>query len=102
MTSSSLRTRCLCLLLFLLHACCVVSKASASTRRRRNKGKDSHTTGIYFVLTVLSLCFIPAIIFFLYKVYQDPLTPTLVSNGSQYIAERTTGYLSARTSKKTS
>jgi len=51
---------------------------------------------LWFVGGIFCLTFVPLICYFLYNVWKDPLTPTLVKNGAELMKEKTMGYLSKR------
>ena len=60
----------------------------------------SHSYGLTFCLVVFSMTFVPLLCYFIYNVIKDPITPTLVKNGSQMIKEKTMGFLSKKGDKE--
>lgn len=73
--------------------------AVESKRGRAGKKKKQSTNmtfALYFVGGIFLLTFVPLIGYFLYNVYKDPLTPTLIKNGSELMKEKTMGFLSKR------
>lgn len=71
-------------------------------RSRAGKKKKQSTDmsfALYFVGAIFLLTFVPLIGYFLYNVYKDPLTPTLLKNGSELMKEKTMGFLSKRKTK---
>lgn len=76
--------------------------AVESKRARAGKKKKQSTDmsfALYFVGGIFLLTFVPLICYFLYNVYKDPLTPTLIKSGSELMKEKTMGFLSKRKSR---
>lgn len=71
----------------------VEGKKARVSRNKKKRGGDM-TYGLMFVGALFGLTFIPLIGYFLYNVWKDPLTPTLVKNGTEMFKEKTMGYLS--------
>jgi hypothetical protein len=61
-----------------------------------NRSSSNYSTGIYFVVVMFSLAFIPPIIGFIYSVVKDPDTPTILKNSAAVLKDRTMGYLSKK------
>jgi hypothetical protein len=74
----------------------LVVEGKKRKQNRQKKGSADHSVGIYMCLFIFCLSFIPSLIYFVYSVIKDPLTPTLVANATKLFGEKTTGYLSAR------
>ena len=68
--------------------------------RRTNKSDADPFRGLFLIPLVLGLVIIPPILFFLYNVYRDPATPTLIKNIGEIISERTFGYLGKQNRRK--
>lgn len=43
--------------------------------------------------TALAITFCPVILYFIYNTIRDPLTPTLITNGWEYVKTNYFGYL---------
>lgn len=63
---------------------------------KRSGGVEDLSYGLAICVFFAALCFVPALAYFAYNVARDPLTPSLVSNASKLLADKTTGYLSSR------
>lgn len=62
----------------------------------KKKKKSDVSFPLFFVACIFCLTFVPLIGYFLYNVWRDPLTPTLVKNGTEMMREKTMGFLSKR------
>ena len=69
-----------------------------TTSRKAKKDVD-HTSGLIFVGVLLVLCFVPSIGYFIYNVYKDPDTPTILNNAIQLVKEKSFGNLSRNKAK---
>lgn len=78
--------------------CFVESKRARVNKKKKKKSKDL-THGLIFVGMTLCLTFVPLLCYFIYNVWKDPLTPTLVQNGTDLVKEKTMGFLSKRKQK---
>lgn len=61
------------------------------------KSGAGYSTGVYICLIALLLCFIPAILVFVYNLYKDPMTPQLLVRLMEAIKDNLTMQLSKRT-----
>lgn len=77
----------------------VESKRARVSKKKRKKNGDL-TYALLFVGVIFCLTFVPVIIYFLYNVWRDPLTPSLVQNGTDLLREKTMGFLSKRKQKE--
>ena len=73
---------------------------SKRARVNKKKKKSDHSYALKFIGVMFGLTFIPLILYFLYNVYKDPLTPTLIKNGSEILKEKTMGFLSKKNKKE--
>lgn len=71
-------------------------KKVLSERPRTKEWSITHQAGFEIIIVLLMLCLLPPVVMFIYNVYKDPATPTVLRNASEVITERTLGYLSAR------
>jgi hypothetical protein len=74
----------------------IESKRAKNSKKKKN---HDHTYGLWFILVLFLLTFVPLILYFLYNVYKDPLTPSLIKNGTEVLKEKTMGYLSKKKSE---
>jgi uncharacterized protein involved in cysteine biosynthesis len=89
--------------MIVLFLCSSVLEAIEPAKRRRagKRGKktvsEEHSwTGIYYCLAILALTVIPTLAVFIYSLYNDPMTPTIISQIGEVVKERTIGYLSRK------
>ena len=90
------------MLFFLLSAFIELEAAEQKKKRRAKREEIDPLRGLRSLCYVFGLIIIVPILFFLYNMAMDPLTPTLVKNVGEIVSERTFGYLSARGNKKKS
>ncbi len=74
-------------------------KRNKNIKRSGKEARSDHIRGIYFILFALLAVFLPPILYFLYSVSKDPMTPQLVERIKDVAKERTIGYLSSRNQK---
>lgn len=86
--------RSLVLALFILQFVEGKKRAKGGTKAKNALKKDKTWSGITYVAIAFLLSFVPATIYFCYSVARDPLTPTLISNATAKVQEKTMGYLS--------
>ena len=103
-TSRSLKVK--CVIVILLVVSCFnfieskpISKLRANQLKKAKQQMKSEMRGLRFVLFFFALTFIPLVCVFCYNVFKDPLTPTLLKNGTQVLKERTMGFLSKKRTK---
>jgi predicted transporter len=72
----------------------VDGKKARVKKGKKNRGDMS--SAVMFVGVIFALTFVPLIGYFIYNVWNDPLTPSLVKNGTELIKEKTMGFLSKR------
>jgi hypothetical protein len=96
LSSSNVKTLVFAMLTFILFE--VVDCRKQTPRKQKKEG--DHTTGLIFVTVLFVLCFIPAVLIFLYNVYKDPATPQIVENIMQIAREKAFGNLSTAVSKQ--
>lgn len=75
---------------------CTVESKRARVGKKKKKGGTDVSFALFFVACIFCLTFIPLIGYFLYNVWRDPLTPTLMRNGTEMMKEKTMGFLSKR------
>ena len=77
-------------------------------KRKRAKGRQAskaekwsleHSRGVEIAIFMVGLLLLPPIIGFIYNVYHDPATPTVLRNASDLLTERTMGFLSPRSAR---
>ena len=69
----------------------------APRKSKKTDGSDREDWKALYILGILlALIFIPTILRFVYNVIRDPITPTLISNASTLVKEKTFGYLSKK------
>lgn len=82
--------------LFLMNIWCTVEGKRARAKSNKKKKSRGHMNGVYFVVFLFGLAIVPVILIFLYNVYKDPITPTLIKNGTELVRERMMGFLSKK------
>ena len=75
-------------------------KKKGSKRKGSGQDDDFQWEGVYFVAFLAFLVTLPAFVTFTYRVWNDPITPTLIVNARQAMVDKTTGYLSSRQKNK--
>jgi hypothetical protein len=76
-------------------------KAKLKSKRNRNHNRNKGLSeGMYWLFGIICLVVIPPMIMFIYNVIKDPATPTLISNASDLMKEKTFGYLSKSKQKR--
>ena len=75
---------------------CVVESKRARVSKKKKKTSTDLTYALLFVGFIFCLTFVPLVVYFLYNVWKDPLTPSLVQNGTDMLKEKTMGFLSKR------
>lgn len=97
LTAKGLRVKFVMSVVLMLHLWSLVEGKRARVKKRgRKKGNTNWTFGILFILGLFCLTFVPLIGYFLYNVWRDPLTPTLMKNGTDMLKEKTMGFLSKK------
>jgi hypothetical protein len=96
MTGKGLQFRILLSAMFMVNVWWKVEGKRARVKKKGKNGKSDMTFAIAFVIGVFCLTFIPLIGYFLYNVWKDPLTPSLVKNGTEMLKEKTMGFLSKK------
>lgn len=90
--------------MFLIYITLVViveCKAKVKSKRNRNHNRNKGLSeGMYWLFGILCLVVIPPLVMFAYNVIKDPATPTLISNASDLLKEKTFGYLSKSKQKR--
>ncbi len=71
------------------------AKRGRVNKKKKSKGGNI-TYALMFVGVIFSLTFVPLVFYFLYNVWNDPLSPTLVKNGTELLKEKTMGFLSKK------
>jgi hypothetical protein len=71
---------------------------SAATKRRKGKDMKKPLETIeeagYALLLMLSFLIIPVLVYFVYVIWKDPVTPHLIEDLIAYTKEKSFGYLS--------
>mmetsp|Transcript_25754 Transcript_25754/g.51621 ORF Transcript_25754/g.51621 Transcript_25754/m.51621 type:complete len:111 (+) Transcript_25754:1-333(+) len=93
--SKSLRVKCMLMLMIVFNLWAVVDGKRARVNKKKKKSRDM-TFAFMFVAVIFCLTFVPLIGYFLYNVWKDPITPTLIKNGGDLLKEKTMGFLSKR------
>lgn len=93
--AKSLRLKCALMMMVVFNVWSVVDGKRARVNKKKKKSKDM-TFAFMFVGVIFCLTFVPLIGYFLYNVWKDPVTPTLLKNGTELLKEKTMGYLSKR------
>jgi hypothetical protein len=73
----------------------VEAKRGRVSKKKKSKGGNI-TYALMFVGAIFCLTFVPLVFYFLYNVWNDPLSPTLVKNGTELLKEKTMGFLSRK------
>jgi hypothetical protein len=76
-------------------------KRNTGPRGKRAVANQNLTVGVYIIIGLFVLCFIPGIIILLYSIYADPMTPQLWTRLLDVIKGRTLSFLSTPTNKDT-
>ncbi|KAJ1421112.1 hypothetical protein B484DRAFT_399622 [Ochromonadaceae sp. CCMP2298] len=92
----STKVRFTLVIILLMNIWCTVEGKRARVKANKKKKSRGHMSGLYFVLGIMSLAILPVIFIFLYNVYKDPITPTLIKNGYELLRERSMGFLSKK------
>ena len=70
-----------------------VKRTNKSIRKITRKPNETFQDAIYTFLFLLSLLFVPLLIHFVYVIWNDPVTPLLVRDLTEYAQEKAFGYL---------
>ena len=95
-SARTLRLKCVMIMLIFMNVWLTVDSKRGRAAGKKKKQSTNMTFALYFVGGIFLLTFVPLIGYFLYNVYKDPLTPTLIKNGSELMKEKTMGFLSKR------
>jgi hypothetical protein len=80
-------------------AVCECKKRRGNGKRNKNMNVPDSYSGVSFVMVLAGLCLGIPLIIFVFRVAQDPITPTVLKEATDVVKQRTFGYLSKKTGK---
>ena len=72
---------------------CYAQKRRAQRSIKQGGNIEDHYNGLIIIGIVFLLAILPPIIYFIYSVYKDPLTPEIMGKLTEIVKERSLGYL---------